>query len=342
MVNSNMIAANQAPVQAPVQATNVGSLDTLAQLASNSLLKRAKAKYQTQQIVWRLASLNSPLKQQYWNAYHCASVLVQNTDDSGTNKTTAKYCGLRCCTVCNRIRTAKHYHSYQKQLNETENLKFVTLTIKNVSSEYLRAAIDKMLLDFKKINDYLKNKYDDIVGLRKLEVTFNQRNNEFHPHFHILVNGTEKAEYFIKRWLELNPMANEQGQNIRDTDSNSLNELLKYATKSSYKIGKENVVNVEALDIIYQSLQGKRTVQPFGKLKKANSKVTDEQVLEIENSLLDEQLSDEQLSDLTAQTYSMPYYESMIWRYKKNDWINDFGEPATGFIPKKNHQLVFR
>ena len=293
-----------------------------------ALFKRAKSKYFTQQITIRLANLNSPLKKQYWNAYHCSSVLLQMDNEKGENKVTARYCGTRFCNICNRIRTAKMMNGYGAQLNKLENLYFVTLTIKNVSAGYLKPATEQMTANFQKINGCLKHKYKDVHGLRKLEVTYNPRTNEYHPHFHILIDGKEKAEYIKKRWLEMYPnVTDEKGQDIRRATRGSYNELFKYTTKIAVKTGKESIVDVKALDVIFQALQGKRILQPFGKVKKESENINDEDMKNME---------------LKAQKQQIPYYDYMKWVYHKNDWINHFGEQATGFVPIKENDLVFR
>jgi plasmid rolling circle replication initiator protein Rep len=300
-----------------------------------ALFKRAKSKYFTQQITIRLANLDSPLKKQYWNAYHCSSVLTQIDNEKGENKVTARYCGTRCCNICNRIRTAKMMNGYGAELNKLENLYFVTLTIKNIGSTYLRPAIEQMIANFQKINGCLKHKYKDVHGLRKLEITYNPQTNEYHPHFHILVDGSEKAEYFLKRWLELYPnVTNQKGQDIRRATQGSYNELFKYTTKIAVKTGKESIVDIKALDIIFQALQGKRILQPFGKIKKQSEDINDDDTKSME-------LEEENIK-LKAQEQQIPYYDFMKWVYHKSDWINHYGEEATGFVPIKKDDLVFR
>ena len=295
------------------------SFNTLAQLRNfaqnkpkKGLFKRARSKHITRQIMVRLASLQSPLQQQYWNAYHCSDKLIQAGDE-----VTSRYCGTRGCNICNRIRTAKMMNGYSEQLKDLSDLNFVTLTIPNVKLCDLSYALNTMTSNAHKIQDLLRKKFRDVYGIRKLEITYNSAMDSYHPHFHIIVNGRDKANLILSRWLKLNPMANVKAQDIRAADKNSLNELFKYTTKIEMKIGSSKVIYVNALDAIFQNLRGRRTVQPFGMIRKICDEI-------------------ETIDDLKAQAQDLPYYDFMVWEYDVSDWVNGEGEVATGYFPIEN------
>jgi plasmid rolling circle replication initiator protein Rep len=172
------------------------SLDKLAQLSfsaqkttKKTLFKRAKSKHFTNVYVKKLASLKSPLQKSYNNTiYGCSEILVQKG-----NKLTSTYCNNRWCTTCNRIRTAKQIKGYTKPLNNLIEPMFVTLTIPNVKNDILKGTLKEMLRQFTNIRKNLHSKKIKLVGLRKLECTYNPIRHDYHPHFHLIIQKEHQA-----------------------------------------------------------------------------------------------------------------------------------------------------
>jgi hypothetical protein len=230
------------------------SLDTLAQLAKNPLLKRARSKYISGALSLKLADLQSELRQSYFNTYHCADTLTQ----SG-KKVISKYCGNRWCLTCNRIRTAKLIMGYREPLSALIDPQFVTLTIPNVAGRELATTIRVMQKTFRKIQKLFEKRKTPIIGIRKIEVTFNARTGEFHPHFHLVVSGHQIAQKIVLEWLKRFPKANNKAQDIRPADDNSIMELFKYFTK----VVSGGVIYTKALDTIFDSMKGERLVRCY-------------------------------------------------------------------------------
>jgi hypothetical protein len=295
-------------------------LDTLAQLPPNSppllksrtpkdLLKRARSKWYTQQIVYSLVDLNSPLKKYYWNAYHCSSVIKQVGKEL-----TSKYCNTRACNVCNRIRTAKLMNGYISQL-VGRHLDFVTLTVPNCPAEELPDVICKMIKDFTLINRKLREKKSiEINGIRKIEVTYNSAKNTYHPHIHLLVDNG--SQLIVDQWLERNTEAKRIAQDIRQADEKSLPELFKYTTKIIGHKAGEIVVYATALDVILRALTKIRTYQPFGDIRKVS----------------------EDVDNVNAQEYEdLPEMPIAKWQWEECDWVvkdkKRIKQTLTGYIP---------
>lgn len=267
---------------------NGESLDTLAQLRTNDnfevsartniqdkkrLLKRARRKYFTNGLVIGLAqasekSETSLLEKSYWNSYHCSSVLQQKA----SGKIIGKYCKCRWCMVCNAIRTAVSIHQYSPIISSWKDLYFVTLTQKTVLLEDLSEQLNTMQNIFRTIceNNRKKRKRGTtttkLVGIRKLECTYNFKSNHYHPHYHILMDSKEGAEELRNQWLVRNPTAKSIAQDIRQADNQSMMELFKYMTKvvSKASNGSQRKIYYNALDNIFTALRGRRTLQPFG------------------------------------------------------------------------------
>lgn len=298
------------------------SLDTLAQLGTNPktnvkdigfLGKRARAKTFTAPLSVKLASLDSSLKKSYWNTYYCNDNLVQEGD-----KITGKYCNNRWCSVCNRIRTAKLIKGYNVPLSELNDKQFVTLTLPNCTGEKLRETIDFMLKLCKEVQEvfkkrHLRGKQDwQLVGIRKLECTYNYKTATYHPHFHFLVEGEVVARELVNEWLKRVPTATRQAQDFRRADEGAETELFKYFSKIVTKTEKGFTTFVEPLDVIFTAMQGLRVFQPIG-LKK--------DVLEDIEGIITEEISGIE--------------ERFInWKWYKNDWVDkNTGEVLTGYIP---------
>lgn len=281
----------------------------------SKLRKRAKSKYFTGLIAIPLAELRNKLEKYYRNAHYCNNTLLQ----SGL-RVTSKYCNTRICNTCNRIRTAKLINGYQSELAEHPNKRFVTLTVPNVLNDQLELAIADMQKCLFLIKATMKRQKIKYAGLRKLEITYNAIRNDFHPHFHLIIDSLENAEIFLNLWLKMNPYANRGAQNIREVDDDTMMELFKYSTKVITDVNGKGVVNIPAVDTIMRAIYGKRVIQPFGAIKKQVS---------------------EEVEELQAHEYvGIPEYEMMEWVWEKEDWVNEYGELLTGHTPSVEIQAL--
>jgi len=275
---------------------------------SKSLEKRARSKWYTQKISGSLLYTNSKLHKYYQRAYYCNHTLTQKG-----GKIIGKYCNTRICNVCNRIRTAKLIDGYLSQLTD-KNLQFVTLTLPNVDKDELRLTIEKMQKDWRNmLRVFRTRRSKPINGIRKLEITYNGIRDDYHPHFHLLVDG--QGEQIITEWLLRNQNSLRKAQDVRDADKGSMMELFKYTTKILASDNKKIVVYTDALDVIMRSMYRKRAFQPFGNIRKVSEDVDDE---------------------LDAQ--EVESYEIIEWEWHEaGDWVDvDTGECLTGYVPPEN------
>lgn len=264
-----------------------GNLDTLAQLPTGqkkaaeplpfeSLAKRAKSKWYTNQVVVPLLTLDSKLHKQYQRAFYCNDTLLQNG-----NTVTGKYCNSRVCHICNRIRTAKFLNGYGEPLKALGSLQFVTLTVPNCPAEALLQTISLMTSNATNIMRVLREKRKiKCSGIRKIEVTYNHEEDTFHPHFHIIVDKGV-GDMIVQDWLNRYPLATYKAQDCRPADVDSFNELFKYSTKIVQGEDGKAALYPIALDIIMQALDRRRTFQTFGTIKKVSEDVEDIDAVEI-------------------------------------------------------------
>jgi len=307
-------------------------LDTLAQLVTDpptkplqTLTRRAKAKFLSNAINFPLIDLDSPLKKSYWRTWHCTNVLLQEGQ-----KITSQYCNNRWCIVCNRIRTAKMINKYHPVImDEIQDRQFVTLTFPNVKGEILSKSIEDMILNFQRIKHkmYVRDQVK-IKGIRKLEVTYNPIRKDFHPHFHLVIEGKDQAELLLNEWLIRYPNAERHAQDVRPADSDSVIELLKYTAKlvnkNDYKRlegGRIEIgIHAKALDTIFQALYRKRTYQGFGIKARLNEDISE----------LESEVYEDILSDIDVWT----------WDQDNSDWISTYGEMLTGCDANRIYQII--
>jgi hypothetical protein len=294
--------------------------------------KKAKAKDYTQRINGPLCYLNSPIHKTYARAYHCNNVLKY---DKMTNKITARYCNSRTCIICNRIRTAKLVKGYLKPLQDLmdlepdKQLEFVTLTIPNINKEDLEYERDKMAKNLTNIIRVLNEKRGmDISGIKRSETTYNSIEDNYHPHYHLIVNKNA-GKIIIEEWLKRYPEAKHWCQDTRKiSDFQKLYELFKYTTKFFMKDKKSGKLKIytQAIDVIMQSQHKKRTVQPFGKLKKLEEKVSEE--------------VEELISEELDKIYNLEHNAEIIWDLEtKNYYIEYIQNNVTKSVIAGSHRI---
>jgi hypothetical protein len=287
-----------------------------------ALRRRARSKYYTSAVAKGLYSLDTDLKKSYGQtAWNCA-ISIEQTGE----KFKSKYCNQRWCTVCNRIRTAKLLGGYEPVLSQLKDLQFVTLTIPNVKAQFLRKAIKEMIAASRSIQKAAQKKHErdsgalQLIGIRKVECTYNHIANTFHPHFHFLIQGKEAAEHLKTEWLKHYSNASECSQDIRPAKEGSTQELFKYFSKLVTKINGEAITLLQPLDVIFTAMRGLRTFQPLG-LKKYIS---------------------EDIEVLQAEVIEGAEPQTALWTWQNSDWVHeDTAEALTGHLPsEQSNKLI--
>ena len=136
------------------------------------------------------------------NVHGCADDLVfKMTDEGYLRLHQVWFCKSKLCPLCNWRRSMKM--SYQNEEIITEAIKrepnarflFLTLTVKNVySGQELSDVFIEMTKAFNRLFKYKKVSKNVIGYMRATEVTVNDTDNSFNPHFHILL--MVKSTYF--------------------------------------------------------------------------------------------------------------------------------------------------
>ena len=289
-------------------------LDTLELTTENFLTKThaslcasAFRKRKTLAKIYALVDVTTDkrMRLKYWSTYHCKNVLLQDGD---TLK--GSLCRNRWCMHCSRIKTAEMINGYSKPLTDLGNdLYFVTLTAPTISGSNLTTEIRKRIKVFQQCQDALRKQGIKLNGMRKLEVTYNAKTDKYHPHFHFIQQGKHESEClrneWVKRFRKQQKKATKKAQDVRPiTDlENGFIELFKYATKDSVK----DTTPPFALDVIYQSLQGFRVYQPYGKLRKVKKPI-------------------ENTDEVHGVDFIAPNIEIWVYDETRIDWVNGSNE----------------
>lgn len=222
----------------------------------------------------------------------CASWLIFAENQQKERKLKrANFCRVRLCPMCNWRRSLKLF----SQVSEITDLIlaekkvrfiFVTLTVRNCCGEELPETIDAMFKGFKYITNTglnfapAKILKKNLCGYMKaMEVTYNSKTNEFHPHLHCIFEV--KTSYFTdgymtkKDWVELWKSAMKLDydpsvdvRNIKGGTAKAVAEVAKYPVKLDSLLKIENKEQAsEALIYLHRAIFKRRLVTFGGDFK---------------------------------------------------------------------------
>ena len=243
---------------------------------AETFAKRGRADFFSTNFKVALANANnkSPFREKYLKSIICSRELKAEN-----GKITGIYCNQRWCITCNRIRTAKLINKYLREIKSMEDPYFFTLTLKNCKGEELKDRIKFMTKTWGIIQKKFYKK-KNTKGFRKLEITYNSKFNDYHPHFHGIIEGKHNAEIVIEKWIKAISAAgieiDEKWQDMKPATPGSEKELMKYTTVLTPKrkkgqlwedlLQKDGAVrkHLQSQDTIYIAMERVRTFQYFG------------------------------------------------------------------------------
>lgn len=197
----------------------------------------------------------------------------------------ANFCGKRFCPMCAKRKALKDTLALTCMTQYIEEVKkrrfiFLTLTVPNVIDISLNEKIKEMNNAFNKLTR--REKFKKVVQgyVKKLEVTYNEKEETYHPHFHVLLSV--ESRYFVdkNKYLKHSEWLNEwravmDDESITQVDIrtfrkkfekpySAVNELTKYIAKDSNYLISEHVFTV-----FYQVLTKKRSFTFGGDFKES-------------------------------------------------------------------------
>lgn len=277
--------------------------------------KRARRKYLTYPFIFEMLKIDSPLKKSYWNTFHCCREVFSNEETVKTGRYLSKYCKNRWCLVCASIRTAVLINTYKPILSKWEDKHLLTLTIRNCSVEWLRKKVQEMntaFYDAVRLDRALKKNSLKIKCVKKLEVTYNSDRKDYHPHFHVITETVEQAEFIHDYWIRnFKGEIDTRAQDVKKANDDSMVELFKYFTKI---VTKKKVIPPENLNEIFLAIRKMHTVRPFG--FKVSLPESDEEI------------------EFNEESVDASDYDVYGWEQELHDWISKVtGEKLSGYVP---------
>lgn len=269
---------------------------------------------------------------------HCGDYMTMLADETLSKRKieTAFFCGLRLCPGCAwraSLKSAAAVSAIAQQIIASKyTMLFVTLTIPNVPACGLRDACLKLNADFARL---MKRKAYAVWkhNIRKLEITYNAKRDDFHPHLHLVVfvtgtyfkggGGYISQAKLLDDWRlatgidEITQVDVRRCKN-RETGSNAILEVAKYSAKASDYTLSESVY-----DTMYETLYHPRTMTYGGKCKSLKA--------DYDAGRLDHLLP----SDDTRYVYRLVYQYFAGQGYVQTDTCNYSAPTPAGF-----HELV--
>ena len=221
----------------------------------------------------------------YRTLLECGDRLIFGEAGGNKKLVRANFCRMRLCPICNWRKSLKMFAQVSRISEEllkeksTTRFLFLTLTVRNCKGDELSQTIDVMNKAFKFLftegqtfaasSEIKKN----LLGyLRAMEVTYNSKRNDYHPHLHILL--AVKPAYFSRGYisqaswrniwaramkLDYEPQVNIKA--VKNVSPNVIAEVAKYPTKiAEIAQIKDEEQAVEAIEVLHRSLKSRRLV----------------------------------------------------------------------------------
>lgn len=244
----------------------------------------------------------------------------------------ANFCKLRICPMCAWRRSRRIYGDVTRATNylrENENYRymFLTLTLENVGRSEISNSIDKLLSSFSKLRKR-KSWKDNIQGyFRALEVTYNSKRNDYHPHIHCILvvnksyfdsrNYISKNEW-IRLWkecLQVDYLPSVDIQAIKEVTHSTVSEVAKYTVKPIDFFQSDINKSVEVVQTIDQALKGVRLIQYGGVYAKAKKLL---KIQSISNMNLNDGTIEIDENDILIKTVHSWNFGTKMYELKRN------------------------
>lgn len=217
----------------------------------------------------------------------CGDVVWFKTNEEKTAFLLAggNFCNNRFCPKCSWLRAKRDTFEILEllkvvQLEEKKEYIFITLTAPNVSAEKLSEEITEFNKAFKRLFQMEDFKKISKGFIRKLEVTYNDEKNTYHPHFHCIV--AVNKSYFTSRdyiserkLLEMWKKAKRDDSitqvDMRKCKMDTVYETLELATYSTKQ--SQLYRSKEIFDVFYKNLKGRQLITFSGVFKDYKKKI---------------------------------------------------------------------
>lgn len=195
------------------------------------------------------------------------------------------FCNNRFCPFCSWLKAKRTAFELLKLIKVVEYKEkfaflFITLTVPNVPKESLREEIENFNISFNRLWKTKEFKAFNKGFIRKLEITYNEERNDYHPHFHLVVAVNKSyftsRDYMSKRrllelWQRATRNPNITQVDIKPCRMDTVKQVMELATYSA-KQG-ELYSSKEVFDGFYEGLFRKKLLVYNGIFKEYKKKI---------------------------------------------------------------------
>lgn len=243
----------------------------------------------------------------------CGSILTFRRDLETGEKTLehANFCRERLCPMCQWRRSLKIFRQVSQVMDRVEKQQpnlvpiFLTLTMRNCDPQNLGQTLDEIFQGWHNLIVHRKIRRLSQGWFRALEVTYNDRENTFHPHLHAIM--LVDRSYFRKAnkdymqttdWVQLwrtamgldyDPICDVRRLRNRKNKYKALAEVAKYTYKDREIIRKDETLTDKLVAVLSAALKGRRLYAFGGVMKIAAKEIGLEQVGEGDLVHIDEE-----------------------------------------------------
>lgn len=193
----------------------------------------------------------------------------------------ANFCRKRLCPMCQWRRSRRLYADliqlWERLRSDGFEFLHMVLTVRNCSGDDLNNTIDLL---FRNSSRMLKDKcFVAFKGaLRFLEVTYNAKRGDYHPHLHFLCVVRKSyftSRYYVNRrlladkWTEYMRLDYDSIQSlfIGKADEGSVSEVAKYCVKPFDFSGLRRSEERHVYETLHFALHSRRMIQSYGVMR---------------------------------------------------------------------------
>ena len=216
----------------------------------------------------------------------------------------ANLCRDRLCPICNWRLSLQRYSAMTRIIDTIgsaypeASYSLITLTVRNCAPQALSKTIDRMADAWHLVINQRGLKPLLLGTARSVELTYNARTRQLHPHYHVLVAWYNKAttdnaammiDYWLRACRKYNLVVDIKAQHAADVTSadgqeyeRAVLETYKYAIKSKTLTDMPQEVLAE----VVKQWAGKRLVSMTGKFKQYAKDTQAESMEEVANDVI--------------------------------------------------------
>jgi len=203
--------------------------------------------------------------------------------------TSANFCRERLCPMCQWRRSLKVFYQVSTVMDAAEDEQknlvplFLTLTLRNCKAEVseTKETLDKIFRGWYRLFDMQKIERTVHGFFRALELTYNKKTDEFHPHIHAIIfvdkNYFRKNFIETKEWVQLwrtalrvdyDPICDIRKVKNEKGKRKDVAEVAKYTVKDTEIATSDNARTDQLVHVLNKTLKSRRLYAFGGVLKR--------------------------------------------------------------------------